>query len=539
MLYDLCIIGSGPAGMIVALEYTKHNSGKKVIIIEYGNGVMKKNSLDDSIEVSNLTNHFAPYDCTNKGLGGTSQSWGGRCVTYDEVDFIERPVLKGECTWHPGLYKEVNEFLPRAAEYFDCGQAIFSLENQEANKRTPIAENFKKAHITDEILERWSMPTRFGAKYKKIINKHKNLNLIQGWEAKSFCEPDALGNITGLKIENSNGELKTIYATRYVIAAGTQESTRLLLKNPQVFKNLPEIPKALGKYYQGHLSGKIASVVFTGNPEKTEYGFLKDQDGVYLRRRFQFTKNFLTENNLLNTAFWLDNPLYYKPEHKNGAMSLMYLIMLTPWLGSKLAPPAIKDTITKGKVEKLRSHFYNVARDFPNSFIIPAKIFFKRYLKKRKLPGIFLYNKNNEYALHFHSEQIPLQSNNMQLSANGEKLKIHYELSEEDINSVIKTHDELDKWLRKCKCGRLEYWFTKDQLFSNIKKISRDGLHQVGTIRIADTAQKGVVNSDLRVFGSANLYVCSSAVFPTSGQANPTFYLGAFAARLAQYLTKN
>ena len=539
MLYDLCVIGSGPAGLIVALEFTKHNSGRKVLIIEYGNGVMKKNSLDDSIEVSNITNHFTPYECTNKGLGGTSHSWGGRCVAYDEVDFIERPVLNGECTWHKRLYKEIQQFLPKATPYFDCGEPIFNLENQTDYKRTPIAENFTKAHITDEVLERWSMPTRFGPKYKKIIQKIKNLDLIQGWEAKSFIEPDALGNIKSLEIQNANREIKTIYAIRYVIAAGTQESTRLLLKNPQIFRNLPIIPQALGKYYQGHLSGKIASVIFSGNPEKTEYGFFKDKDGIYLRRRFQFTKNFLIKNNLLNTAFWLDNPLYYKPEHKNGAMSLMYLIMLAPWIGSKLAPPAIKDSITKNKVEKLRSHFYNVAIDFPKSFIIPAKIFFKRYLKKRKLPGIFLFNKNNKYALHFHSEQIPLQSNTMQLSANGDSLNINYELSEEDINSVIKTHEELDKWLRKCNCGRLEYWYPKDQLFDKIKQNSRDGLHQVGTIRIADTGEKGVVNSDLRVFGTANLYVCSSGVFPTSGQANPTFYLGAFAVRLAQYLTKN
>ena len=93
------------------------------------------------------------------------------------------------------------------------------------------------------------------------------------------------------------------------------------------------MPPALGKYYQGHISGKIASVRFYGDPKKTDYGFLRDSDGVYLRRRLQLSTEALVKNNLLNTALWLDNPLYVDPAHRNGAMSFMYLAMITPGLG--------------------------------------------------------------------------------------------------------------------------------------------------------------------------------------------------------------
>jgi choline dehydrogenase-like flavoprotein len=94
----------------------------------------------------------------------------------------------------------------------------------------------------------------------------------------------------------------------------------------------------------------------------------------------------------------------------------------------------------------------------------------------------------------------------------------------------------LDKWLRKCKCGELEYWFQKNEMPAAIRAMSVDGLHQVGTTRIAATAEDGVVDENLKVWGTSNLYVCSSSVFPTSGQANPTFLLGAFALRLAHHL---
>jgi choline dehydrogenase-like flavoprotein len=70
-----------------------------------------------------------------------------------------------------------------------------------------------------------------------------------------------------------------------------------------------------------------------------------------------------------------------------------------------------------------------------------------------------------------------------------------------------------------------------------IRTMSIDGLHQVGTTRISATAEHGVVDENLKVWGASNLYVCSSSAFPTSGQANPTFLLGVFAIRLAHHLS--
>jgi choline dehydrogenase-like flavoprotein len=62
------------------------------------------------------------------------------------------------------------------------------------------------------------------------------------------------------------------------------------------------------------------------------------------------------------------------------------------------------------------------------------------------------------------------------------------------------------------------------------------GSHQIGSARMAANRRDGVVDGDLACFDSPNLYVLSSAVFPTSGQANPTLSIVAFAARLAEKL---
>jgi len=540
--YDLCIIGGGPAGIIMALEYARANLTRQVLMVEYGSKKQRRtNSLDESIEVKNRVNHHDPYECTNKGLGGTSATWGGRCVMYDETDFVDRPILNDGCTWPPGIWKEIQQFLPQAASYFECGRPVFNLHDMPEIAAGPIAENFTKNEILeDTVVERWSMPTRFGKRYAKELACLSNIHLMEGYEARAFAVPDPNGEVSALYIRATNNpqNVLKIRAAQFVLAAGAQESTRILLRNRQLFSNLGFIPPALGRYYQGHLSGKIASVRFNGDPRKTNFGFLRDVNGSYIRQRFQFSPQFLVANNLLNTAIWLDNPLYHNPKHRSGALSFMYLAMLMPVLGKKLAPRAIARSITKGIKTSVRKHFANILLGLPGSLLTPASIFFKRYCMKRKLPGVFLYNPQNRYALHFHAEQIPDADNRMELADDGETLQITYGLTNTDIASVIQLHKVLDQQLRAMGCGELEYWYSDEELPEAIRSMSKDGIHQCGTTRIADSPAKGVVDGNLKVWGTNNVYVCSSSVFPTSGQANPTFLLGVFAARLAEHLTR-
>ena len=47
-----------------------------------------------------------------------------------------------------------------------------------------------------------------------------------------------------------------------------------------------------------------------------------------------------------------------------------------------------------------------------------------------------------------------------------------------------------------------------------------------------------VVDKNLRIMGTKNIYACTSAIFPTSGSVNPTMTIIALAQRLAMHLTK-
>jgi hypothetical protein len=62
--------------------------------------------------------------------------------------------------------------------------------------------------------------------------------------------------------------------------------------------------------------------------------------------------------------------------------------------------------------------------------------------------------------------------------------------------------------------------------------------HPVGTTRMGETKQDGVVDRDCRVFGLDNLFVAGSSVFPSSDYVNPTLSIVALAGRLADHVIK-
>ena len=101
---------------------------------------------------------------------------------------------------------------------------------------------------------------------------------------------------------------------------------------------------------------------------------------------------------------------------------------------------------------------------------------------------------------------------------------------------MVRTHDLFEDWLGRTKLGRLDHRLAPEQRRAFVLAQASHGTHQIGTARMAKTPDAGVVDRDLRVFDADNLFVASSAVLPTSGQANPTLTVMALALRLADKL---
>ena len=535
---DVAVVGAGPAGIVLALELAE--AGYEVALIE--SGLLR---FCEEIQNLNQANHFDPQfhasmsECTRRQIGGTSTIWGGRCVPYDPIDFSKRDYIPYS-DWAV-TYEEIEAYFPKTADYFLCGKPEFDLNNIPSIEQKSIVPGLPDEEILTSTLERWSLPTNFGKEYLDRLKQCDRLKLIYGLTCTEIETNNRGDRVELVRAKTIGGKNLHLKCQKYVLAGGALNTTRLLLASDRHHPGgIGNHSGHLGKFYMGHLSGDIATVHFTTPPKDTVYGFDRDADNIYLRRRFSFTPEFLKEKQLSNTVAWLGSPKFGDPSHQNGILSSAYVALNLPLLKSRLGAATAIRNAAIGQDKKIYSaHIMNIIKDFRQTLAFVPKFGYGRFVAKRKIPALFVYSAANEYPLHYHSEQVPNPNSSVNLSPEKDelgmrKLNIDLRFTTQDIDSVVKAHYYWDKHLRKHECGYLNY--LSDDLEASVWSQAGDGFHQVGTTRMSEHENEGVVTPDCNIHGFNDLYVASSSTFVTSGQANSTFMIVAFALRLADHL---
>jgi hypothetical protein len=348
--------------------------------------------------------------------------------------------------------------------------------------------------------------------------------------------------VESLKVTTPGGE-RTVKARQFVLAAGGVETTRLLLYFQRSHLDyFGGIDGPLGRYYMGHLSGKIASIQFDKPADFGELDFKRDANGFFYRRRFMLTTEGQMDNRVLNTSFWPDNPPFYDPSHRSGVLSAVFLALAFPPSGRRLLSEAIRLAHTGPRPYKIAAHLRNALLGAPRGAVDMYRILRDRFLRRPRKPGFLVPNPGGKYALHFHAEQIPDSSSRIRLSGETDifgvpRALIDLRFTEQDIDSVLESHRLLDQSLQANGIGHLEYWYSPSKAREYLWETAGDGLHQVGTARMGEDPSQSVVDPDLKIHGLSNLHIASSAVFPSTGQANCTLLAVAFAMRMAHRLT--
>ena len=534
---EIAIVGSGPAGIVLSLELAK--AGHHVALIESGQ-LQFSDSIQNLGDATDLDPQFhAPMaECTRRQLGGTSVIWGGRCVPYDPVDFDVRPYIP-DSSW-PVTYEELSAYFQRACDYFLCGKAEFDINQIPGIAQKSIVPGLPDEQVLTSILERWSLPTNFGKEYFNQLKQSQQITLLYGLTCTEIESQPSGGAVASLQAKTLGGKTLRIKARKYVLTGGALNTTRLLLASDRHHSGgIGNHSGLLGKFYMGHLSGDIATVQFKTPPRATVYGFDRDPDQVYLRRRFSFTREFLHEKELANCVAWLGVPPFADPSHGNGILSLAYLALTSPVIGKHLTAKAIRKSLLGDEKGIYQAHVTNILRDLGKTLTFAPSFAYGRFLARRKTPALFVYSAVNEYPLHYHCEQVPNLNSRASLSDERDqlgmrRLNIDLRYTDQDIDSVVRAHHYWDQHLRKHDCGYLKY--LTDDLESSVWAQAGDGFHQVGTTRMSFNPRDGVVTPNCNIHGFKDLFVASSSVFVTSGQANSTFMIVAFALRLADYL---
>ena len=114
------------------------------------------------------------------------------------------------------------------------------------------------------------------------------------------------------------------------------------------------------------------------------------------------------------------------------------------------------------------------------------------------------------------------------------KAQVDWRLTETDWRTARVALQTLAQESGRTNLGRVRTSFEDE--FPNWPGIMTSSFHHMGGARMSATPDTGVVNADCRLHSVDNLYVAGSAVFPTSGYANPTLTIVALSLRLADHI---
>ncbi|MGO9154434.1 GMC oxidoreductase [Mycobacterium sp.] len=542
----LVVIGAGPAGIVCALEAARRSVD--VVLIETGNRKPSPEYQKLSVAHRQDPDVHAPVELAiSRQLGGTSSIWGGRCVPYDRVDFVERDVAP-DSTW-PVTYEDLQSYFERACQWMLCGRPIFDVNELDHLPRRMIA-GLEDGAVSTSSLERWSLPTDFGKVYFDDLRDAVGLKVITDATCVRINLDGDKERARDIDCRTLSGSSFTVTAADIIVAAGGLESARLLMCSPgRGGRSIGDHSGQLGHWYMAHLEGVIADLVLTTPAEDTIYWYERDIDGSYVRRRFTFAESYLLEHGLPNISGWIANPELADASHRNAHLSLTYLALISP-LGFLFAPTAQRLSLTGSNIpgtpygmakrSSVWAHLRNVLRQPIETMRFLVDFGIKRvFARGRKPPGFFVGNPANRYPFQYHAEHLPHYESCVRLAEDVDdlgmpKLDIDISFTDEDIQGVLAAHRHWDSYLRARGVGRLEY--LADDLATAVHARTGGGFHQVGTTRMSKDPEKGVVDENLAVHGVPNVHVVSSSVFVTSGQANSTFMIVVFAIRLIERL---
>jgi hypothetical protein len=524
-----CIIGSGAAGITVAVELAR--AGKQVLMLEGGDW-KEDQKLDDAYIGQATPPHHQTSEFRRQRFGGTTHLWGGRCVPYDKEDLEHRPHVPYS-GW-PISFKELSHYYPSAMEYIDAGNADFEL-TALGKDTSPMFDELPLLYPDIyERIERYSLPTDFAKKYRSEISNSRLITVLLRARCTSLNTNKDGSSIESITVSNGSSQWQ-IRDKIFILCGGGLETTRLLLMTRKQCSAWHRLDPALGRFYSCHYDLIFGELRFEDN--LPHFDFEKTIDNVYARRKLQFSADFQSNNRLLNSSFRLHFPPYSDPSHGSGILSFIYL-------AKSILAREYQDILDHGakptsKENNTLSHIKNILVRLPSVIRFGYEWLFKIKLAKRKIPYTLEPNANGSYPLEFNSEQINSPHNRIELlpqhdNYNMPRISVHWQLTDTDIESGIKCFEYLQSELNKTEHCRLI--FDPNLLREKMTKALPVGGHHIGTTRMGHSTDDSVVNPNCQVHGVDNLYVASSSVFPTSGHANPTLTIVALAIRLADHL---
>jgi choline dehydrogenase-like flavoprotein len=313
-----------------------------------------------------------------------------------------------------------------------------------------------------------------------------------------------------------------------ILAAGGVESAHLLLLSNKTQKaGLGNQNDLVGRFFMDHPL-VYGGLFVPSNPKMFDSMALYDlrqlSKGIVMGG-LSFTNEAMRHEQLLNVSMLLlPRPIKYKPSEAVSSFKALF--------SSRGYKEGAKGTLQH--LNKVITGLDEIAGSFYDKLMKKDLPFWPNLSQGgwSNLP-----NKEQIYnvfeVLH-QTEQTPHPDNRVMLGDGLDKLgrrkvKMQTCWREEDIQGVKRAQAVFAEEIARAGLGRYEIEQDGD-----LPVISTAGTsHHLGTARMAVDPKQGVVDENCKVHGVSNLFIASSAVFPTGGYGNPTLTIVALAIRIA------
>jgi choline dehydrogenase-like flavoprotein len=449
---EVAIVGSGPAGMVLAQELAKT---ARVLVVERG-GIGDGADQSSFLEGETTGIDYPLTETRAFRLGGSSNLWAGYCACFDPLDFLHRE-------WVPdsGWPIEAGALLPyygRAAEILNLSSSHFDTSTVDA--KSVWADLLSRDALVPTIWRFGSPTMRFSEEFQEGCKSSRAVTTLLNATVVDLRLDAGHGLATEACIRTPDGRTGTIRADTFVLACGGIETPRLLLNAASQCSNgVGNASDMVGRCFMEHPHREVASVELE-NPGVLESWTqrLVDTDGSEFLPCIGLSGEAQRELQILNARAHV----YRTPEMESGV------------------PPRI---------------------------------------------GLFL-------------EQAPNRNSRLMLSEGMNtmgmrKVRLDWSLSALDQRTYEKTASAIAGEVELLGAGRTHNPIAVDG--SDTSALIHSN-HHLGTTRMSESSEEGVVNPECRLHDVSNVYIIGGSVFPTVSWANPTFTVLALTLRLADHL---
>lgn len=527
---DVCIVGSGPAGYAVARSL--EGSGLKVIILESGgpNSVTGPHNL--SMLGSDSSAFASDFHPSRRQIGGNASAWyiqagGGRrwlrLATLTRADFDG--VAAGDAGVWPLAFDEYQRWLSRAFE-------VFGLVPPKAGA-TPPEDAGSTLNIAgeDTRLFRFGDADQLLENMRSLYDQSPDIRLISNAYATEITPDESGREIRAVVFASEPGRAHRVEARFFVLAGGGLAIPQLMLASRSVVpEGIGNQNDTVGRWLMDHplIAG---GDIYPSDPElfrsASVYDLHYNDGGPYMgflapSDAFQRETRQISMGSMLfaREAGWKVHAETERQKRGVGGALNIFAALRARRL------PRISDIFDTllgidGVVRKVLERYDSNA---PPSLTRGgwSKATASRFERFEVLQMV---------------EQRPQRENRVTLSDDVDpfgvpKAKLDWHWTDEDALAVTNAQKDFAARLAASGLGRYEIR-SKDG-----KPIvySASARHFMGSTRMSADPKQGVVDSDCRVHGLANLFIASSSLFPTGGYANPTLSIVAFGLRLGEHL---